>query len=57
MTKQEFVAKYARLDAKQRAELMAYYVDMYNGAIFAETLAEAERRIVWMRETNANHSA
>ncbi len=57
MTKQEFVAKYARLDAKQRAELMAYYVDMYKGAIFADTMAEAERRIAWMRETNAKHSA
>ena len=57
MTKQEFVSKFARLDARQQAEVMAYYEDVYKGAIFADTLAEAERRIAWMRETLAKHSA
>ncbi|MBR1567276.1 MAG: hypothetical protein IJ649_11030 [Oscillospiraceae bacterium] len=57
MTKQEFIAKYVRLNATQQAELMAYYVDVYKSAVFPETLAEAERRIAWMRETSAKHSA
>lgn len=57
MTKQEFIARYARLNARQKAELLAYYEDVYRGAVFSDTMAEAERRIAWMREANARHSA
>lgn len=57
MSKHEFCAKFARLNASQQAKLMAYWTDVFKGAVFADTLAEAERRITWMRETLANHSA
>ncbi len=57
MTKREFIAKFRRLNDRQKKELMQYYVETYNGALFVETLAEAEKRIIWMRESLADHSA
>ena len=55
MSKREFVTKYMRLNARERTILMGYYMDVYKGAIFASTLADAEKRIRWMREVNAEH--
>ena len=57
MNKQEFCAKFTSLNAKQQAELMAYWIDVYKSAVFTDTLSEAEQRIAWMRQTLAKHSA
>ena len=53
MTKQEFIKKYNALTAAQKAEIRAYYEDIYKGAVLFETWCMAEDRLLWMAEADA----
>jgi hypothetical protein len=55
--RQRFLKRYASLNAAEKSQLMAYYQGVWRDAIFPETLAEAEKRIGWMRDYDATHSA
>lgn len=53
MTKREFMRLYKTLTAAERADVKKYWEDVYMHAIFPETLTDAERRLLWMKEAEA----
>lgn len=50
MTKREFAKRYRSLSAAERKEITDYYIDLHMSARLAETLAEADKRLDWIRE-------
>ena len=53
MTKKQFIARFSALTAAEKAEITAYYKNLYTTAIMAETFKEAEKRLLWIREAGA----
>ena len=53
MKKHEFMNKYKALTAAERADVRNHWSDVYKGAVFVETMKEAERRLLWMKEAEA----
>ena len=50
MKKSEFIKKFLSLGENDRAEIKSAWEDIYKGAIFRESLQEAEKMLLWIRE-------
>lgn len=50
LTKQQFIKKYNTLTPEQKQEAKQYHEDIYKSAIFPQTLATAEKCLLWIRE-------
>ena len=50
MSRTEFIKKYRALSVEDKKLVKAHYIELYKGAIFPETFAEAEQRLLWIKE-------
>ena len=50
MTKQQFIKKYNALSEQDKNAVKQYYNDLYNSALFIDTLTIAEKGLLWIME-------
>lgn len=50
MTKAKFKRLFISANTKEREQIKSCWEDIYKGAIFAESLQEAETVLLWIRE-------
>lgn len=50
LSKSQFIKQYNKLTETDKKKIKQYHEDIYNSAIFPQTLKTAEKCLLWIRE-------